>query len=398
MRKLAGVIAGLLAVGIAIGLGTSGAKAASSDVVVTGPGPGAAPNVRTFGADGKSGGVSFDANGSATSGVSVASGDINGDGTADIVTGTGPGVNAQVQVWSHDGNTLIAQANPFPGFQGGISVAAANEDETPQLEVIVAAGPGGGPHVKVLRVSGGQLVEEYSFMAYDPGFRGGVSVAGSGGRIITGAGPGGGPHVRVFHISQGQVSVESEWMAYDPHFTGGVHVAAGAVRTPTGVDVVTGAGAGGGPHVKLWTLGGAEGPGLMAYDPKFSGGVFVAVGQGQKLITGAGAGGGPHVKLLTYANNAFSAVAQFMAYDPNFTGGVHVGGFPASTVPPTTTTACTGIPPICLPGGGGGSTTTSTTTHATTTSTTTHATTTTAAPTTTTSTTAAGGGLPIPIP
>jgi hypothetical protein len=414
MRKFAGVSAGILLAATAVlAFSSGGASAAATDLVVTGPGEGGSPSIRTFGPDGKDGGVAYSSNGTSTSGAVVAAGDVTGDGTPEIVTGTGPGLLAQVQVWSKDGKALVAQANPFPNFGGGISVALANIDDTPQLEVIVAAGAGGGPHVKALRVANGQLQEVYSFFAYDPAFRGGVYVAGSAGRIITGAGAGGGPHVRVFKINQGVLSVEHEWMAYGT-FGGGVRVAAGGVRNATDVDVVTGAGPGGGPHVKVWSVAGVEGPGFMAYDPTFSGGVWVAVGQGH-LITGAGAGGGPHVIVRTAAaNSTWTINASFFAYLTEFHGGVHVGAFPATTPPPTTTTTggvtttttCTGFPPLCLPGGGDTTTTTpgaTTTTVAPTTTTTVAPTTTTVAPTTTTvaptsstSTPPTTSGLPIP--
>jgi hypothetical protein len=333
------------------------AFAATTDLVATAPGQGGSANIRTFGPDGKSGGVSFTSNGTPTSGASIAVGDVTGDGTPELITGTGPGVEAQVQVWSRDGKTLIAQMSPFPGFKGGVNVAAANVDETAALEVIAAAGPGGGPHVRALRLVGGQLSEVFGFFAYASSFTGGVYVAGAPGRIITGAGAGGGPHVRVFRVEGGAPVVANEWMAYDTAFAGGVRVAAGAVRTDA-VDVVTGAGPGGGPHVKLWSLTGEEGPGFFAYDPAFRGGTYVGVANGKRIVTGAGEGGGPHVKVLTFANEGFTTGASFFAYSPDFTGGARVAGFPAttSTTPTgsTTTTSttaapCTGVPPVCLP-------------------------------------------------
>jgi hypothetical protein len=398
MRKFAGIFAGVLLAAAAGAYFSSGANAAANDLVITGQGEGGPANVRTWGPDGKDGGTSYNANGTSGSGVRVAAGDITGDGVSEIVTGTGPGLNAQVQVWSGDGKTLIAQNNPFPGFTGGIFVAAANEDETNAMEVIVAAGPGGGPHVKVLRLVNGQLQEIYGFMAYDQNFHGGVHVAASGGRIITGPGAGGGPHVRVFRIFLGEISVANEWMAYASAFNGGVNVAAGALRSPNAIDVVTGAGPGGGPHVKVFSLDGQEGPGYFAYDPKFTGGVNVAVGMNQRLITGAGAGGGPHVFVRSLHTGTFAVVSSFFAYDPKFSGGVFVGGFASSPVPPTTTTACVGIPPLCLPGGGSTTTTaapgTTTTTHAPTTTSTSTTSSTTSSTTTSTSTTPTTLALP----
>src|SRR5262249_59785610 len=93
----------------------------------------------------------------------------------------------------------------------------------------------------------------FSFFAYDVNFTGGVFVAAGDvngdGRadIITGAGASGGPHVKVF--SGADLSLLHSFMAYDPAFRGGVRVAAGDVTGDGRADIITGAGAGGGPHV-----------------------------------------------------------------------------------------------------------------------------------------------------
>src|SRR5437867_1542287 len=73
---------------------------------------------------------------------------------------------------------------------------------------------------------------------------------GSPGFIVTGAGPGGGSHVRAF-LGDGRATAVS-FFAYPPGFTGGVHVAAGDVDGDGFPEIITGAGAGGGPHVRVF--------------------------------------------------------------------------------------------------------------------------------------------------
>src|SRR5262245_50284417 len=90
-----------------------------------------------------------------------------------------------------------------------------------------AAAPDGGPHVKVFSSSTGGLLS--SFLAYDPNFRSGVTVAAgpvgnSGAAIVTGTGAGGGPQVNVFNVQGVLMAV---FNAYDARFRGGVTVTLG---------------------------------------------------------------------------------------------------------------------------------------------------------------------------
>lgn len=110
-----------------------------------------------------------------TGGVYVAAGDVNGDGNADIITGAGPGGGPHVRVFSgQDGSMLKEFFAYVPTFTGGVSVAAADLNGDGKADVVTGAGPGGGPHVRVL--NGATLAELESFMAYSPLFIGGVFV------------------------------------------------------------------------------------------------------------------------------------------------------------------------------------------------------------------------------
>ena len=161
-------------------------------------------------------------------------------------------------------------------------------------------------------------------MAYDPGFTGGVYVGcgdvdptNPGEEIITGPGAGGGPHIRIFDRDG---NLRGEFMAYDPKFTGGARVAG------SGNLVVTAPGPGGGPHVRLFGLGGVEVAGFMAYSPTFTGGVYVAGGNvtgdaGAEVITGAGEAGGPHVRGFNTQGNE---VVGFMAFQTSSDHGARV--------------------------------------------------------------------------
>jgi hypothetical protein len=115
-----------------------------------------------------------------------------------------------------------------PGLLAGLFVAAGDVDGDGHADLVTAPDAGGGPHVRVFRGSDGAPLLE--LFAFDVGFRGGVRVAagdvtGDGrAEILTGAGAGGGPHLRVLDGTTG-VPLR-ELFPYSPGYTGGIHVAA----------------------------------------------------------------------------------------------------------------------------------------------------------------------------
>ena len=219
---------------------------------------------------------------------------------------------------------------PFGAFTGGTNVAVGDVTGDSKPEIVVAAGAGGGPHVRVYSNTGQELGA--GFMAYSSDFGGGVQVTvgnvdgASKASIVTAPGAGGGPHVRTFNATGVPIG-GGGFFAYAPGFAGGVFVAAGDVDGDGRAEIVTGPGAGGGPHVRVFRLDGTEVLGLMAYAPTFTGGVRVAAGNltgdsKAEIATGPGAGGGPHVR----AFNEFGApmAVSFFAYDPSFTSGIFI--------------------------------------------------------------------------
>lgn len=268
------------------------------------------------------------------SGATVALGDVDADGSDDVVVARGPepGRWAELAVLTR---TVESGGGRFPmdPFDGGLSVAIGDVVGDRANEIIVAAGPGGGPHVYVFGWTG--PYRDVNFFAYDPSYRGGVHVAtadvdGDGKEeIITGTGAGGGPHVRVFKGNG--TPVGPGFFAYDPAFRGGVHVAGVTPRGARAADIVTAPGPGGGPHVRSFSASGvARGAGFYAYDPAFLGGVSVAGGDvsgfgDERIVTAPYRGGAPHVRV--FDPNGVADGVGFYAYG-NTPAGVRLAVAP----------------------------------------------------------------------
>lgn len=76
-----------------------------------------------------------------TGGVSVATGDVNGDGVPDIVTAPGRGTRGIVKVFDGVTGQQIGQATPFgPKFRGGLRVAVGDVNADGLADIVVGAG------------------------------------------------------------------------------------------------------------------------------------------------------------------------------------------------------------------------------------------------------------------
>ena len=239
--------------------------------------------------------------------------------------------DSRVTLYNSSTAANLGFVNPFPGFTGVINTATGSFSNNGIAYTVAAAGPGGGPAIAIVNTQTGEVIK--SFFAYNPAFSGGVSIALADFNndgvldIVTGAGAGGGPQVNIFDGSN--FSLIKSFFAFDSNFRGGVNVGAGDINQDGTMDIVVAAGGGGGPEVRVFngaTL--AVISQWYAYESSFSGGVTVAVGDlGDdgvfEVVTGAGSGGSPLVKVFNANTGAF--ITQLLAYADTFKGGISVG-------------------------------------------------------------------------
>jgi hypothetical protein len=91
---------------------------------------------------------------------------------------------------------------PFAGYTGPLDVSLAGDvDGNGHPDIVIGAGEGGGPRVSV--IDGVTRKTLANFFAFEPTFRGGVSVAvdGTNGELLVGAGRGGAPVVATYDLA-----------------------------------------------------------------------------------------------------------------------------------------------------------------------------------------------------
>ena len=166
--------------------------------------------------------------------LSVKLGDLDKDGTVEVITTPATGGGPNVRVYGYNSTTgkfeLKDWAMAFDeGFKGGVGLAIANMDGDDYREVVVYPLQNGGPNIRVYEYDANAKLTLLDWtLAYDAGFRGKMSINigdldGDGdSAVVVSPLTDGGPNVRIYEYTNGDLSVTNWFMAYANTFRDGV--------------------------------------------------------------------------------------------------------------------------------------------------------------------------------
>ncbi len=97
-------------------------------------------------------------------GVNVAVDDLENDGTMELVTGTENGGGAQIRIFNANGTLINPGFFAYDrAFRGGVNVAVGDLNGDGTDEIVTGPGKGGGPHVRVFDKNGTLASQFFAF-------------------------------------------------------------------------------------------------------------------------------------------------------------------------------------------------------------------------------------------
>jgi fibronectin-binding autotransporter adhesin len=275
-----------------------------------------------------------------TGGVRIALGDVDGDGSPDLITGAGPGGGPQVNVYNVNTQTgvITLQSSFFafsaPNFTGGVYVAAGQTNGDAYDDVIVGAGATGGSRVQVYAGSASGVVSSSTlndFFAYSPAFTGGVVVA-AGDRnadgddeVITAPASNGGWNIKSFDCNgtgNNPTVVDNFFAFNNTTAVGGLSLAVGYFNTGGVADLVIGTSNSGYGVIVDSATSGIAGVPFAGFTGAIRAGVAEDSNGQDYAVALAGPTGGPRVSVFSVGATSLTETDNLFVMNQAFRGGL----------------------------------------------------------------------------
>jgi Subtilase family len=256
----------------------------------------------------------------------IASGDLNADQKQEIVITKTNWKGTEVNIY----NENLELKNSFHlDFKSPINLEIGDIYNNKREKIIIGSPSNTEPRVYIYDSQGKLL---YNFLAYDQKFKGGVSVAVGDvdgnyrNEIITAPAGNGGPHIRIFDKNGG---LKNQFFAGNKDFRGGLNIKVGNLNKDKKEEIVISPKKDSSPYILVYNSNGELLSNFLAYTKTFKKEVSVEIADinsdyRNEIITSAGSGGGPHIRIFDLRGNL---IKQFFAYHQYNLNGVYLTKF-----------------------------------------------------------------------
>jgi len=260
--------------------------------------------------------------------------DLGGDGTDEILIGSGRWSKPEVKILRNDGTVINSFLAYNKNFTGGINIAGCDFDGDGRGEILTGANAGGGAHIRIFDGYGNLKINS-GFFAFSENIKNGVQIGcvdinGDNIDEILAVGGDKIKQLKIFNINiklikeinlpfisdnidissidlggdgieeilvsggfldkpfvqiyRGDLSLINEFYAYNENFSGGVKVSAIDIDGDKKQEIATVPGLNGGPHLRIFNGYGQEKKTKFVFDKNFIGGLSIAVNSSQEIL------------------------------------------------------------------------------------------------------------------
>lgn len=258
-------------------------------------------------------------------GVYAVSGDITGNGQKEIITAPGKGGGPQIRIFDNRGN-LKGQFFAYdPTFRGGITMTLVDRDGNGIYEILTI--PGSGSTTPIVRIFNlkGEILEEFHMEGIidNPGYDVAAADVDKDGKfeIIT-IPQNGLAMVRIFDLDGNK---EGQFLAYPEFYKQGGKVAVGDINNDGDFEIITGTNRGGGPQVRIFKPNGSVVSQFFVGEVDSRDGITVGILKVETkthLLVGSGKDGAGWIELRDFKGKS---IRERLTLGTEFNYGVRIG-------------------------------------------------------------------------